>query len=75
MRKSLAAAAMICATASSPLHAQWNGGACDRPVNVTDVMNSVTIRPISRAFQDRAVPHYHDILICHGKFVLTIQDL
>ena len=35
MRKSLAAAVMICAAASSPLHAQWNGGGCDRPVNVT----------------------------------------
>jgi hypothetical protein len=35
MRKSLAAAALICAAASSPLHAQWNGGTCDRPVNVT----------------------------------------
>jgi hypothetical protein len=26
---------VICATSLSPVHAQWNGGACDRPVNVT----------------------------------------
>jgi hypothetical protein len=35
MKRAFTLAAAICATALSSVHAQWNGGGCDRPVNVT----------------------------------------